>query len=104
MNQNGAPVMQATPQPQTGFVDPRVAMRGGAPGGRYENEKYCGIITILLGLIFWCPCVVSYSRIMLILCKLRANYVYDIFLTKPRHAVLVMSVRSTLSRLVEGLF
>lgn len=40
------------------MVDPRVASRGGAPGGYYSNESYCGIITTLLGIFLCCPCVV----------------------------------------------
>mmetsp|Transcript_18749 Transcript_18749/g.36739 ORF Transcript_18749/g.36739 Transcript_18749/m.36739 type:complete len:86 (+) Transcript_18749:76-333(+) len=57
------PVGQPQPtyaQPQVA-VDPRVAMRGGQPGGYYEHEKYCGVISLLIGFCLFpciccCPC------------------------------------------------
>mmetsp|Transcript_26438 Transcript_26438/g.57516 ORF Transcript_26438/g.57516 Transcript_26438/m.57516 type:complete len:80 (-) Transcript_26438:71-310(-) len=42
-------------QPQVA-ADPRLAARGVAPGGSYENEKYCGPISLLIGFLV-CPCI-----------------------------------------------
>jgi hypothetical protein len=44
----GAPVQQ--------IIDQRVAMRGMAPGGEYKQEKYCGWMTVVVG-VLCCPCV-----------------------------------------------
>jgi len=37
-------------------ADPRVTMRGLQPGGLYQSEKYCGVVTILIGVCLF-PCV-----------------------------------------------
>ena len=49
----------AVPQnlaPQQQTMDPRVATRGLAPGGEYVREKYCGWMTVVVG-VLCCPCV-----------------------------------------------
>mmetsp|Transcript_2173 Transcript_2173/g.3201 ORF Transcript_2173/g.3201 Transcript_2173/m.3201 type:complete len:86 (+) Transcript_2173:673-930(+) len=48
---------QAAPQQ----IDPRLAARGVAPGGTYQDEKYCGPISLLIGFLAFpciccCPC------------------------------------------------
>eukprot|EP00516_Mucochytrium_quahogii_P000403 CAMPEP_0203749182 /NCGR_PEP_ID=MMETSP0098-20131031/3838_1 /ASSEMBLY_ACC=CAM_ASM_000208 /TAXON_ID=96639 /ORGANISM=" , Strain NY0313808BC1" /LENGTH=119 /DNA_ID=CAMNT_0050638167 /DNA_START=674 /DNA_END=1033 /DNA_ORIENTATION=- len=42
-------------------IDPRLAARGVAPGGTYQDEKYCGPISLLIGFLAFpciccCPC------------------------------------------------
>ena len=44
------------PQAQTMPVDPRVAAKGLQPGGLYEEERYCGLVSILIG-CFLFPCI-----------------------------------------------
>jgi hypothetical protein len=39
-----------------GLVDFRVAHRGMRQGGRYELEQYCGVISIIIGVLI-CPCI-----------------------------------------------
>jgi len=67
-----APLVQKVDQaqPQVVYVqqpvqqqamDPRLAARGVAPGGTYQDEKYCGPITLLIGFLAFpciccCPC------------------------------------------------
>ena len=46
----------ASGAPQTQVIDPRVTAKGGAPGGRYEEERYCGVVSILIG-CFLFPCI-----------------------------------------------
>ncbi len=48
----------AVPQyaPQQQIIDPRIAMRGLAPGGQYVRENYCGVLTTCVA-VFLCPCV-----------------------------------------------
>ncbi|GBG26275.1 Hypothetical Protein FCC1311_024962 [Hondaea fermentalgiana] len=51
---------QQAPQVQT-MADPRLTMRGVPPerqqGGIYDNERYCGILSVVVCLI-GCPCVI----------------------------------------------
>ena len=44
------------PQAQDMPVDPRVAARGLQPGGLYEEQRYCGLVSILIG-CFLFPCI-----------------------------------------------
>ena len=44
---------QQVPCPQQ---DPRLASRGIAPGGVYETEKYCGLLSVIIG-VFALPCI-----------------------------------------------
>ena len=43
-------------QQQAPVVDPRLQMRGVAPGGYYTNENYCGPISLVIGLLLL-PCI-----------------------------------------------
>lgn len=47
------PVLQQQPAAP---VDYRLASRGVQPGGIYENERYCGTFSVLIG-IFLLPCI-----------------------------------------------
>jgi len=50
-------VYQQAPQQ----IDPRLEARGVTPGGTYQDEKYCGPISLLIGFLAFpciccCPC------------------------------------------------
>ena len=59
--ESAAPAGQSTQQPtiivqQAPIVDPRLQMRGVAPGGYYTNENYCGPMSLIIGLLVL-PCI-----------------------------------------------
>jgi hypothetical protein len=59
MNEKALPLAVASPvmavaSPQ--FVDYRVAMRGMRQGGRYEQEQYCGVASLVIGVLIF-PCM-----------------------------------------------
>jgi hypothetical protein len=48
-------VASPVPSPQQ-FFDYRVALRGMMQGGRYEQENYCGVISLVVGVLIF-PCM-----------------------------------------------
>ena len=55
MQMNGAP-QYVQQQPAAGPIDQRIASRGLQPGGVYQTEGYCGLLSVLIG-VFLLPCI-----------------------------------------------